>query len=150
MTRVEKTADLHRNGGLSCSQAILTAYGEPYGIDSKKARLIGRTLAGGIGGQGGTCGYVAAAMLILAHAHNNEDEQKARKGTHPVVMEFFRRLAKRRDTTICREIIGANLSNDEGVKRVHEEKLIEKYCYGEGGIGQDVAEILEELLYSNS
>ena len=146
MTRVEKTVDLHRNGGLTCSQAILTAYGEPYGIDSDKARLLGRSLAGGIGGQGGTCGYVAAAMLILAHANNHNDEATSRKATHPIVMEFFRRLAEKQDTTICKEILGANLSTDEGLKKALNGKLFEKFCYGKNGIGQDVAEILEELL----
>ena len=106
MNRVEKTTELHRNGGLACSQALLTVYGEPYGIIADMARTLGRTLAGGIGGQGEMCGYVAAAMLILAYANTNGDEAAARKQTHPRVMEFFKRLAERRSTTICKEILG--------------------------------------------
>jgi C_GCAxxG_C_C family probable redox protein len=146
MNRIEKTVDLHKNGGLSCSQAILAVYGEQYGIDPEKARLLGRTLAGGIARQGETCGYVTAAILILAHAHNDKDEAQARKKTHPVVMELIRRFKERYGTTMCKELLGADMSTGEGRNKIMEEELVAKHCYSEGGIGQHVAEILEELL----
>jgi C_GCAxxG_C_C family probable redox protein len=146
MNRVEKTVDLHKNGGLSCSQAILTVYGEQYGIDPEKARLLGRTLAGGIGRQGETCGYVTAAFLILAHAYNDKDYAQARKKTHPVVMELIRRFKERYGTTMCKELLGADFSTEEGLKKILKEELVAKHCHCEGGIGQHVAEILEELL----
>src|SRR5271157_3221149 len=105
MNRAEKTIDLHKNGGLSCSQALLSVYGEKYGIDQEKARLLGRTLAGGIGAQGETCGYITAALLILAHAQNDNDEAKARKKTHPVAMELIRRFKERYGTMMCKELL---------------------------------------------
>lgn len=146
MTRIEKTVDLHKNGGLSCSQAVLTVYGEQYGIDSEKARLLGRTLAAGIGRQGETCGYITGALLILAHAYNDKDEAQARKKTHPVVMELIRRFKERYGTMMCKELLGADMSTKEGLKKIVEEKLLAKHCYSEGGIGQYVAKVLEELL----
>jgi C_GCAxxG_C_C family probable redox protein len=146
MNKVKKTLDLHRNGGLTCSQALLTVYGETYGIDLEKAMLLGRPLAGGIGGQGETCGYIAAAILILAYAYNDKDEAKARKNTHPVVMNLFRRFKERHGTTMCKELLGADISSEEGRKKIREEKLVAKRCHCDGGIGQDVAEILETLI----
>jgi C_GCAxxG_C_C family probable redox protein len=146
MTRIEKTVDLHKNGGLSCSQAVLTVYGEQYGIDSKKARLLGRTLAAGIGRQGETCGYITGALLILAHAYDDKDEAQARKNTHPVVMELIRRFKERYGTMMCKELLGTDMSTEEGLKKIVEEKLLAKHCYSEGGIGQHVAKMLEELL----
>ncbi|MGA2332895.1 MAG: C-GCAxxG-C-C family protein [Syntrophales bacterium] len=146
MNKVKKTLDLHRNGGLSCSQALLTVYGETYGIDPEKAMLLGRPLAGGIGGQGETCGYIAAAILILAYAYNDKDEADARKNTHPVVTNLFRRFKERHGTTMCKELLGADMSSEEGRKKIREEKLVAKRCHCDGGIGQDVAEILEALI----
>ncbi len=146
MNRVEKTKDLHKNGGLSCSQALLTAYGEQYGIDQEKARVLGRTIALGLAGQGETCGYVTAAILILAHACNDKDEAHARKKTHPVVMEFIRRFKERYGTLKCKELLGADVSTGEGMKKFQDEKLAAKHCYSEGGIGQHAAEILETLI----
>ncbi len=49
MNRVEKTLALQRDGGLNCSQAILTVYGEPFGIDQASARVLGRPWGGGLG-----------------------------------------------------------------------------------------------------
>lgn len=146
MNKVKKTLDLHRNGGLSCSQALLTAYGERYGIDPEKARLLGRPLAGGMGGQGETCGYIAAAILIIAYAYNNKDEAEARKNTHPAVVELFRLFKERHGTTMCKELLGADMSSEDGKKKIREEKLLAKRCHCDGGIGQDVAEILETLM----
>ena len=146
MNKAEKTADLHRNGGLSCSQALLTVYGEPYGINPAKARLLGRTLAGGVGGQGEVCGYVTAALLILAHACDDPDEGQARKRTHPAVEELLRRFREKRGTLLCKDLLGADFSKPEGRKRIVEEKLVAKHCHGEGGIGREVAAILESLI----
>ncbi len=146
MNRAEKTADLHKNGGLSCSQALLAVYGEPYGIDPGKARLLGRTLAGGVARQGETCGYVTAALLILAHARDDKNEAEARKKTHPVVMELLRRFKERYGTIRCKDLLGVDISTEEGFKRIQEEKLVAKHCHGEDGIGQYVAGILEELI----
>ena len=146
MNKVKKTLDLHRNGGLTCSQALLTVYGETYGIDPEKAMLLGRPLAGGIGGQGETCGYITAAILILAYAYIDKDEAEARKNTHPVVMNLFRRFKERHGTTMCKELLGADMSSEEGRKKIREEKLVAKRCHCDGGIGQDVAEILETLI----
>jgi C_GCAxxG_C_C family probable redox protein len=146
MDKVKKMLDLHRNGGMTCSQALLTVYGETYGIDPGKAVLLGRPLAGGMGGQGETCGYIAAAILILAYAYNNKDEAEARKNTHPVVVELFRRFKERYGTTMCKELLGADMSSEEGRKKIREEKLLAKHCHCDGGIGRYVAGILEELI----
>ncbi len=146
MNRVVETVDLHKNGGLTCSQAILTVYGEQYGIDSEKARLLGRTLSGGIAGQGETCGYVTAALLILAYAQDDKNEAEARKKTHPVAMELIRRFKERYGTMICKELLGADFSTEEGIQRIQEEKLVAKHCHSADGIGWYVAGILEELI----
>jgi C_GCAxxG_C_C family probable redox protein len=146
MNNIKRMLDLHRNGGLTCSQALLTVYGETYGIDPEKAVLLGRPLAGGMGGQGETCGYIAAALLIIAYAYNDKNEAKARKNTHPVVMNLVQRFKERHGTTMCKELLGADIGLEEGRRKIREENLVAKRCHCDGGIGQDVAEILETLI----
>jgi len=146
MNRIERTIDLHRNGGLNCSQAILTTFGEQYGMNKKMAKMFGRPLGGGIGHRAETCGYITAAILILAHAYDHEDEKQARKETSKAVTELFRRFEERRGTTLCKDLLGVDMSTDKGRKRLKEEKLVAEHCHSSGGIGQDVAEILEELI----
>ena len=146
MNRIERTLDLHRNGGMSCSQAILTAFGEHLGIDKKSAKMLGRPWAGGIGHLAQTCGYLTGAVLVLAKAYDDEDENKSRNNIDLAIRELFQRFEARRGTTLCKNLLSADMTTEEGIKKILEEELVAKHCYGAGGIGQDVAEILEELV----
>jgi len=146
MNRVEKTIDLQRNGGLNCSQAILTAFGEQFGMDAETAKMLGRPWGGGMGHLSETCGYLTGAILVLAQAYKHNDEDQAREEVFEAVRELFSRFEKRRSKTSCKELLGADISTDEGLKKIKQEQLVKKICCGDGGIGQDVAEILEELI----
>jgi len=143
MNKVEKTVDLHMNGGFNCAQAIIAVYGEPSGVDLKTAKLLGRPFGGGIGGLGKTYGYLMGAILCLANSRTNKDEGKARKETKKAVQEMFRRFEEKHGTFMCKELLGADMSTAEGAKKIEEENLVAKHCYG---YGRDVAEIMSELL----
>ena len=143
MNRVEKTIDLHMNQGLNCAQAILTVYGAPAGISPETAKTMGRTFGGGIAGHGLTCGYILGGMLALAASLNTKDEKEARRNTHTAVMELFRRFEEKHGTTLCKDLLGADLSTEKGRTKIHEEKRIPKRC---PGFGRDVAEVLEKLI----
>ncbi len=67
MEKPAQTVDLFSNG-LTCSQAVLTVFGEPYGLDSELAQKLGRPLSGGLGRLGRTCGAISAAILIIGLA----------------------------------------------------------------------------------
>jgi len=144
MNRVENTVDLHKNGGLNCSQAILTAFGESFGMDPGTAKMLGRPLGGGIGHQALTCGYITGAVLVLALALNNKDEGKSRKDLDQAIRVLFSRFKEQHNgATMCKELLGADMTTEEGIKKILEEKLVAKHCYG---YGRDVAEILEEII----
>jgi C_GCAxxG_C_C family probable redox protein len=146
MNRIEKTVDLQRNGGLNCSQALLTVFGEPFGMDAETAKMLGRPWGGGMGHLAGTCGYLTGAIVVLAQAYNHKDEGRARDEVFEAVRELFSRFEKRRGTTRCRDLLGADISTEQGLKRIRREQLVNKICCSDGGIGEDVSEILEELI----
>ena len=146
MNRIEKTIDLQRNGGLNCSQAILTVFGEPFGMDQETAKTLGRPWGGGMGHLAGTCGYLTGAVLVLTLAHNHHDEARARAEVFEAVRALFHRFEKRRGGTSCKELLGADIGTEEGLKQIKQEGLVGKICCGDDGIGRDVAEILAELL----
>jgi C_GCAxxG_C_C family probable redox protein len=144
MNNPERTVDLFANG-LNCSQAILTVFGEPYGLAAEIAERIGRPLGGGMGRLGRTCGAVTAAMLILGLAKDHQDEGEARKVSFSHVRELVKRFEALHGTTECKSLLGADMSTDEGLKRVQEEKLVSKVC---PAFVKDAASILETLLGS--
>ena len=146
MNRRQRTLDLQRNGGLNCAQAIITVFGEEFGIAPDAARTIGRPWAGGMGHRGDTCGYLTGAVHVLAHAFEAVDESKARAEAQQAVQALFDRFIARRGTTLCRDLLGADLSTAAGVQQARAEGLVRKRCCSEDGVGGDVAEILEEVL----
>ncbi|MGO9120674.1 MAG: C-GCAxxG-C-C family protein [Desulfomonilaceae bacterium] len=142
MNNVEKTVDLFSTG-LNCSQAILTVFGESLGLDAEMAAKLGRPLGGGMGHLAKTCGAVTAAVLILGMAKDHQDEGKARKASHSFVQDLFRHFTDAHGTTECKELLGADMSTEEGLKKVQEEKLVRKVC---PAFVRDTAIILEGLL----
>jgi len=143
MNRIEKTRDLHQNNGLNCSQAIMTAFGDKRGIDPACARIFGRPWGGGIGHLAQTCGYLTGAVLVLAQAYDDVDEKQARQKTARAVRELFRRFEKKHGTTLCKDLLGADMTTEEGQKKIVAEKLVAKHCYS---VGENVATILEDLI----
>jgi len=148
MNRIQKTSELQRNGGLNCSQAIITSFGEQFGIDPEAAKIIGRPWGAGIGQLAETCGYLTGAVQILAYAFDQHDEIKARSDVFRAVQELFKRFEKKRGTTKCRELLGADFSTTDGLLKIKTEELVKKICCSADGIGSDVAEILEDIIKS--
>lgn len=143
MNGIERTNNLFTKGGLNCAQAIFTVYGEPLGIDPDTARILGRPLGGGVGVSGQICGFLSAAVQVLAHAFKHSDEGRARRETHPRVAELLKRFRERHGALTCNELLGVERSTEEGETRIEEEGLIKKKC---PAFGRDAAEILEDLL----
>ncbi len=148
MDEREKTLDLAKNKGLNCSQAILAAFGGPLGMDLDTAKMLGRPWGGGMGHLAETCGYLTGAVLVLALAYDRKDENRSRQEVFEAVRQLFERFSEKRGTTRCKELLGADLSTEEGLKKIKEGGLVTRICHGEDGIGRDVAEILSALVAS--
>jgi C_GCAxxG_C_C family probable redox protein len=146
MNNVERTVDLFSNG-LTCSQAVLSAFGEPYGLDLEMVAKLGRPLGGGMGRSGRTCGAVTAAVLILGLAKDDPDEAEARKTSFHHVQQLFKRFEALHGTTDCRTLIGADWNTDEGLKKIQEENLVKNLC---PAFVRAASGILDELLNSVS
>jgi len=144
MNKVEDAVDLFATG-MNCSQTILTVFGEPYGIESAMAKRLGRPLGAGMGRMAGTCGAVSAAVLILGLAKDNGDEAQARTDSFFCVQEFFKNFRAVHGTTDCRDLLGADMSTEEGKKRIQQENLIRTLC---PSFVKSAAEILDGLLKS--
>ncbi|MBI4964774.1 MAG: C_GCAxxG_C_C family protein [Desulfomonile tiedjei] len=142
MNNPEKTVELFANG-LNCSQAILTVFGEPYGLNSDMARKLGRTLGGGMGRMARTCGAVTAAVLVLGLARDDQDEGEARKASFSRVQELFKRFETRHKTSECKNLLGADMSTEEGTKKIQDQQLVRNLC---PAFVRDAAMMLEELL----
>ena len=129
--------------GFNCSQAVLSAYCEEFGMDKKTALKISCGLGAGMGRLQETCGAVSGAYLLIGLKYGKflQADDAAKEKTYAMVREFARLFEERNKTTNCRELLGVDLI---GGGRTASER-VQSVC---PKMVQDAAEILENLLFS--
>ena len=70
--------------GFSCSQAVLSAYGEQFGMNREMTSKVSGAFGGGMGHLGETCGAVTGAfMLYMTQVWEDESRRRAAKRESP-------------------------------------------------------------------
>lgn len=143
MNATEKAVHLFEDG-LNCAQAILTAFGEPYGLAPDTAKKLGRPWGGGLGRMGQICGAVTGAVILLGHAQNGAlAEPEARNKICASIKALIQRFEQRNGAVVCMDLLGADISTEEGQQRIKEEMLVKRLC---PKFVEDASAILTELL----
>ncbi|MEN6307012.1 MAG: C-GCAxxG-C-C family protein [Anaerohalosphaeraceae bacterium] len=141
--RVKLAVDLF-NEGFSCSQAIVAAYADQYGLDRNQALKIAAGLGGGIGRTGSVCGAVTGAILILGLRFGATDpkDKNAKFEAYKKVQLLNEEFKTRTGSLICRELLGFDFTTPEGGLRAKQPGAFE-HC---PEFVQIAAEIMETLL----
>ena len=134
-----------RNDGFTCSQAILSAYCEEFGLDKNIALKLACGLGAGMGKLQETCGAVSGAYLVISLKHGQllKEDKPAKEKTYDLVREFARLFEERNKTTSCRELLGIDLMSSS------RETIRERVKVVCPKLVQDAAEIVEIILYSD-
>jgi C_GCAxxG_C_C family probable redox protein len=147
MDKVQKAIECFKEG-FSCSQAVLSSFCEPLGLDRNNALKISQSFGGGMAHMGETCGAVTGAFMTigLKHGRTRADDDLAKERTYELVQEFAQRFRSRYGSIICKELLGYDLSKNEEAKEAQEKQLFDEFC---PKLVQTAAEILEDLLPSS-
>ena len=116
--------------GCSCSQAVLGVFAEELGLPRELAFKVAAGFGGGLGRLGGTCGVVSGAVMVLGLRHGGTvaGDRAAKEETYERVREFVRRFQARHGSSVCRELLGCDLSTPAGLQRAKEQKLTATLC----------------------
>jgi C_GCAxxG_C_C family probable redox protein len=130
------------NHGFHCSQAVLSAYCEDFGLDKEPALKLSCGLAAGTARLGSTCGAVMGAYLVigLKHGNSSPSDKSATEKTFELIQEFDRQFCQKHGSTNCRRLLGVDLRNGDKNFAIRQVKLL---C---PGFVQDAAEILESII----
>jgi C_GCAxxG_C_C family probable redox protein len=142
--RIEQAVTMF-NDGYSCAQSLLAVYGPSLGVEREAALRLAAPLGGGLSRTDGPCGAATGALLVLGlkHGHTRPDDEAGSEHIRNLTREFLRRYDEREGSTLCTDILGANLSLPGGLERVEAEGLSAKSC---PDAVRTAAGILEELL----
>jgi C_GCAxxG_C_C family probable redox protein len=147
MDRAGEARALMAAGRMNCTQAVLTAYCERFGLERSLALKLAQGFGGGMGRRGETCGAVAGAYMVLGLAQKMSDDNPRQnmEMTYKLVQEFNQRFKEIHGSVICKELIGYDLSTLEGILEARDKKIFTTVC---PDFVSDSVKILEDMIQS--
>jgi C_GCAxxG_C_C family probable redox protein len=99
----------------NCAQSVLRAVLEHKDKMFDYATLISAGFGGGMAFQGETCGAVSGAIMALGilEGQNTINTRDHKNATYKLVGKFNERFREKFETTICRDLTGIDMSNEE-------------------------------------
>ena len=115
--------------GYNCSQSVLLAMSEHWGLKNDFVPKIATGFGGGIGRCGSVCGALTGGVMALSVRYGtNEPSVEKRLQTYELSRKFFEQFEKRNNGVLCRDLIGYTLSNPNEQKKAREENVFQKKC----------------------
>ena len=133
-TRSELAQEFLR--GRNCAQCVLGQYAPQLDYDVEETDRFAACFGGGML-RGETCGAVTGALMVLGLAC--EDPARAAQLTQA----FHEKFAARFGSTLCRDLLGVDLSQPGQLEAVRASGKLLEYC---PILVEGAMEILDELL----
>ena len=129
----------------NCAQAIFSAYCQDYGIDKIAALKASCGFGAGMGCMAGACGAVTGAYIVIGLKYGRSDilDLSAKEKTYKLVREFSEKFKSRNGSTVCKDLLGVDISTTEGMKAAQQRNIHGTCCRK---FVKDAAEIIEEML----
>lgn len=129
-----------------CSQSILAAFADEFGLTEEQALKVSACFGGGMN-KGEVCGACTGALMVLGmkYGHFIADDLKGRAAANANAVHFLEEFRKRNGSYICREILGCDLGTDEGRNRARATNLFTTTCCD---MVASAVRILDEMLES--
>lgn len=128
MTHIEKANDLFGRK-FHCSQGVFVAFAEELGLTEEQALKIGACFGSGMR-KGEVCGACTGALMALGlkYGQSEEEDIESRLKTNEVTDRFMEAFKEENGSYMCRELLGCDLSTQEGIAKALEKKLFTEFC----------------------
>jgi C_GCAxxG_C_C family probable redox protein len=138
MTHKEKAVQYYQDGYL-CSQSVLAAYAEEYGLTEELALKLGTCLGAGMR-KGEVCGACTGALMVLGLMH---DDPKNRKTAYENTKQFLNDFRNVNGSYLCNGLLGCDVRTPEGVQYARVHHLFTEFC---PKMVASAVEILEKIM----
>ncbi len=125
---IEQAVERFKNG-FNCCQAVVGSYCEQFGLDSELAFKVATGFGGGMR-MGETCGAVTGAFMVLGLKYGNTtaEDKESKAKTYKMVVEYTNRFKARNGSVMCKELLGIDISTDQGLQSFMESGLHDSVC----------------------
>jgi len=106
MNRINKAAELFGQG-YNCSQAVVCAYCDSFGISAEDGKKLSAGFGAGVGGLRGECGAVSGMVILAGLKYGNYDslDDETKKKFYALVRQMHAEFEKVFGTTNCKELL---------------------------------------------
>jgi C_GCAxxG_C_C family probable redox protein len=129
MSKAEAAAGYMKDG-YNCAQAVIKTYAGDVGMNAEEAVKMASALGGGIGSTGHICGAVSGAALIIGMKFGSTDNtvKHSRAKAYQKAKEMLEKFAAQNKSVLCKELLGYDISTDEGLKQARESGVMAQKC----------------------
>lgn len=133
---------------LHCSQSVLAAFAEECGITEEEALRLGSCFGSGMR-KGQVCGAVTGALMVLGllYGQKNADDTEGRNVSNKVNDLMMDRFKEKCGSYICNDLLGYDITSEEGLKQCRENKLFTEFC---PKMVVAAVEVVEEIILQES
>jgi C_GCAxxG_C_C family probable redox protein len=144
MEKTDLAIDLF-NSGFNCAQSVFSVFSEEYGLPQETALKISCGLGGGVR-SGEICGAVSGAVMVIGLKNGQfvQNDLKAKDLCYSETIEFLNQFRQRNKSTVCRELLGVDISKGDGREQAANRNLVNTVC---SGMIVSAIEILEDMGY---
>lgn len=128
------------DAGYDCGQIVLLSAADKLGLSREEALKLAAGFGGGMFA-GETCGAVVGAIIALGCRYGGDVDKKAECSGK--VSELRKQFAEKAGSTMCREILGYDLTDPEQMKKILELNLLKTKC---PCVVYDAIQILDAML----
>jgi C_GCAxxG_C_C family probable redox protein len=141
----EEQAVEYFNSGFNCCQSTFASLCRKLSLDREIALKIAAAFGGGICRSGETCGAVTGAFMLLGLKYGmvSADDVEAKEKAYVIARQFMEEFKRRNQFIRCKELLGCDLSTDEGAAYAKENQIQKSVC---PKFLRDAVAIAEEII----
>lgn len=125
--RIERARELFHEG-FNCSQSVVAACADLYGMDEQTALRVAASFGGGIGRMRQTCG-AACGVFLLAGLENGSatpHDAEGKKQNYALVQDLAAKFKEENGSLICAELLGIAPQPQEPTPEARTEAYYQK------------------------
>lgn len=132
--------------GCNCAQAIVKAFSDYSEAETDILLKLAQPFGGGIVRSGNICGAVSGALMSIGLKYTNLADPESKAMVVTLGNKFLTEFINQNKSIYCKDLLGEDISTDEGHTAIKELGLRDKICKN---LIFSSSEILNRILLEN-
>lgn len=107
--RIQQSVELFMQG-YGCSQSVVAAFADLYGLDEHTAKRVAAGFGGGVGRMRMMCGAVSGLVMLagLDCGQTEGSDKEGKAACYKVVQDLLAKFKERNGSVVCAELLAMN------------------------------------------